>query len=98
MEATQKRLVEKLLNNQLKMRFPDVKIVKTSNAIAVVMGERREIRRRNTVSAICGWETGVCDGENGQGLVRYPMDWQGVKFRGKRPNIKNSPFFQLAAL
>ena len=31
-------------------------------------------------------------------VVRYPMDRQGVKFRGKRPNIKNSPIFQHTAL
>lgn len=49
MKATQKELVEKLLNSQLKIKFPDVKIVKTSNAIAVVMGRLRENRRRNTV-------------------------------------------------
>ena len=53
MKATQKELVEKLLKNdlknQLKIKFPDVKIVKTSNAIAVVMGRLRENRRRNTV-------------------------------------------------
>ena len=49
MKATQKEVVEKLLNNKLKIKFPDVKIVKTSNAIAVVMGRLRENRRRNTV-------------------------------------------------
>ena len=49
MKATQKESVEKLLNNHLKIKFPDVKIVKTSNAIAVVMGKLREVRRRNTV-------------------------------------------------
>ena len=49
MKATQKELVEKLLNKQLKIKFPDVKIVKTSNAIAVVMGKLQDVRRRNTV-------------------------------------------------
>ena len=49
MKATQKDLVDKLLNNTLKIKFPGVKTMKTSNAIAIVMGERREIRRRNTV-------------------------------------------------
>ncbi|KAM0796224.1 hypothetical protein BDR22DRAFT_529612 [Usnea florida] len=49
MKATQKELVGKLLKNHFKIKFPDVKIVKTSNAIAVVMGKLRGIRRRNTV-------------------------------------------------
>ena len=49
MKAKQMGVVEKLLKNQLLMRFPDVKIVKTSNAIAVVMQERQMIQRRNTV-------------------------------------------------
>ena len=42
-------VVEKLFKNQLLMKFPHVKIVKTSNAIAVVMQDRQMIKRRNTV-------------------------------------------------
>lgn len=49
MKAKQMGVVEKLFRNQLLMRFPDVKIVKTSNAIAVVMQDRQMIKRRNTV-------------------------------------------------
>ena len=39
MKATQKELVGKLLKYQLMTKFPDVEIVKTPNAIAVVMGK-----------------------------------------------------------
>ena len=49
MKAKQMGVVEKLFKNQLLMRFPDVKIVKTSNAIAVVVQERQMIKRRNTI-------------------------------------------------
>lgn len=49
MKAKQMGVVEKLFKNQLLMRFPDVKIVKTSNAIAVVMQDKQMIKRRNTV-------------------------------------------------
>ena len=49
MKAKQMGVVEKLFRNQLLMKFPDVKIVKTSNAIAVVVQDRQMIKRRNTV-------------------------------------------------
>ena len=49
MKAKQMGVVEKLFRNQLLMKFPDVRIVKTSNAIAVVAQDRQMIRRRNTV-------------------------------------------------
>lgn len=49
MKAKQMGVVEKLFNSQLKMKFPEVRIVKTSNAIAVVMEDGRKIKRRNTV-------------------------------------------------
>ena len=47
-KAKQIGVMEKLFNNQLKMKFPDVRIVKGSNAIVVVMEEQQKIRRRNT--------------------------------------------------
>lgn len=49
MKAKQMGVVEKLFNSQLKMKFPEVRIVKTSNAIAVVMEDGQKIKRRNTV-------------------------------------------------
>ena len=49
MKAKQMGVVEKLFRNQLLMKFPDVRIVKTSNAIAVVVQDRQMIKRRNTV-------------------------------------------------
>lgn len=49
MKAKQMGVVEKLFKNQLLMKFPNVRIVKMSNAIAVVMEERQKIKRRNTV-------------------------------------------------
>lgn len=49
MKAKQIGVVEKLFKNQLLMKFPDVRIVKTSNAIAVVMEDSQKIKRRNTV-------------------------------------------------
>ena len=48
-KAKQMGVMEKLFNNQLKMKFPDARIVKGSNAIAVVMEEQQKIKRRNTV-------------------------------------------------
>ena len=49
MKAKQMGVVEKLFKNQLQMKFPDVRIVKTPNAIAVVMEDQQKIKRRNTV-------------------------------------------------
>lgn len=49
MKAKQMGVVEKLFKNQLLMQFPDVRIVKTSNAIAIVTDDRQTIKRRNTV-------------------------------------------------
>ena len=49
MKAKQIGVVEKLFKSQLLMKFPGVKIVKTSNAIAVVMEDSQTIKRRNTV-------------------------------------------------
>ena len=49
MKAKQMDYVEKLLRNQLPVRFPDVEVKKTSNAIAIVMRDGQKIRRRNTV-------------------------------------------------
>ena len=49
MKAKQMSVVEKLFKNQLLIKFPDVRIVKTSNAIAVVMEAQPKIKRRNTV-------------------------------------------------
>ena len=49
MKAKQMGVVEKLFRSQLVMKFPDVKIVKASNAIAVVMEDRPKIGRRSTV-------------------------------------------------
>lgn len=49
MKAKQMGVVEKLFNNQLKMKFPYVKIEKASNAIAIVVMDRQRITRRNTV-------------------------------------------------
>ena len=49
LKARQMGVVEKLFRNQLLMRFPDVKIVKGSNTIAVVMKDQQKIKRRNTV-------------------------------------------------
>ena len=49
MKAKQMGVVEKLFKNQLLMKFPDVRIVKGSNAIAVVMEDQQKIKRRNTV-------------------------------------------------
>ena len=42
MKAGQMGTVEKLFKNQLLTKFPDVRIVKTSNAIAVVMDDRQD--------------------------------------------------------
>ncbi len=49
MKAKQMGVVEKLFKNQLPMRFPNVEILRTSNAIAVVMKDGQKIKRRNTV-------------------------------------------------
>jgi len=45
----QMSVVEKLLKNHVVARFPGVKIVTTSNALAIVLEERPGIKRRNTV-------------------------------------------------
>lgn len=49
MKAKQMNMVMKLFKNQLRIKFPDVKIVKTSNAIAIVAEDRPKIKWRNTV-------------------------------------------------
>ena len=49
MKAKQMGVVEKLFKNQLLIRFPHVRIVKSSNAIAVVVEDQPKIKRRNTV-------------------------------------------------
>lgn len=49
MKAKQMGVVEKLFKSQLRTRFPEVRIVRTSNAIVVVMEERPMIARRNTM-------------------------------------------------
>ena len=49
MKAKQMGVVEKLFKSQLLMKFPDVRIVKASNSIAVVMEDPQRIKRRNTV-------------------------------------------------
>lgn len=41
--------VEKLVRNQVLTRFPTVEVVRSRNAIAVVMREGEGLRRRNTV-------------------------------------------------
>ncbi|CAF9912982.1 MAG: hypothetical protein ALECFALPRED_008448 [Alectoria fallacina] len=48
MKAKEIGVVEKLFKNQLLMKFPAVRIVKTSNAIAVVVEGREKIKRRST--------------------------------------------------
>ena len=43
-------MVEKLLKNHVKERFPNVEIVTTGNALAIkVPDERPGLKRRNTV-------------------------------------------------
>ena len=49
MKAKQMNVVEKLFNNHLKLKFPDVEIVKASNVIAAVMKDKQTVKRRNTV-------------------------------------------------
>ena len=49
LKAKQAGVLEKLFRSRLPVRYPGVKIVKTSNAIAVVMEDEHGIRRRNTV-------------------------------------------------
>lgn len=49
MKAKQMGVVEKLFKNKLQIKFPDVEIKKTSNAIAIVMKDKQKIMRRNTV-------------------------------------------------
>lgn len=49
MKAKQMGVVEKLFKSQLLMKFPDVRIVKASNSIAVVMEDPQKLKRRNTV-------------------------------------------------
>ena len=41
--------VEKLMRNQVVGRFPDVSVVTSKDAIAVVVKEGKGLRRRNTV-------------------------------------------------
>ena len=49
LKAKQIGVVEKLFKNQLLMKFPDVRIVKGSNTIAVVKEDEHKFMRRNTV-------------------------------------------------
>ena len=49
MKAKQIGVVETLFKNKLPMKFPNVEILRTSNAIAVVMKDGQKIKRRNTV-------------------------------------------------
>lgn len=49
MKAKQVEYVERLLRNQLPVKFPGVEIRKTSNAIAVVMKDKQKVKRRDTV-------------------------------------------------
>ena len=49
LKAKQMGVVEKLFKTQLLVKFPDVRIVKASNAIAVVLEDPQKIKRRNTV-------------------------------------------------
>ena len=49
MKAKQKGVVERLFNNQLRIKFPDVSIEKGSNAIFFVMKAQQKIKRRNTM-------------------------------------------------
>ena len=49
MKAKQMGVVERLFKNQLLIKFPDVRIVKGPNAIAVVMKDQQKIKRRNTI-------------------------------------------------
>ena len=49
MKAKQMGVVEKLFKNQLLVKFPNVRIVKGSNTIAVVMEDQQKVKRKNTV-------------------------------------------------
>jgi len=49
LQKKQAGAVEKLLRNQVVGRFPDVSLVTTKDAIAVVVKEKGILRRRNTV-------------------------------------------------
>ena len=49
MKAKQVEYVERLLRNQLPVKFPGVEIRKTSSAIAVVMKDELTVKRRDTV-------------------------------------------------
>lgn len=49
LSSKQISVVEKLLKNHVVAKFPKVKIVTTSNALAILLEERSELMRRNTV-------------------------------------------------
>ena len=49
MKEKQMKKVHQLLQNQVPTAFPNVKVVKTSNALAIVWGDRPPLQRRNTV-------------------------------------------------
>ena len=49
MKAKQMDKVHQLLRNQVLTVFPHVKVVKTSNALAIVWEDRPPLKRRNTV-------------------------------------------------
>ena len=49
MKSKQINKVQQLLRNQVLTVFPNVKIVKTTNSFAVVVEERAELKRRNTI-------------------------------------------------
>ncbi|KAK4690983.1 hypothetical protein P7C71_g5923, partial [Lecanoromycetidae sp. Uapishka_2] len=49
LKPRQKSVVEKLFRNYVVAKFPNVKIVTTSNALAIVLEERPGLKRRNTV-------------------------------------------------
>ena len=49
MKEKQMKKVHQLLQNQVPTAFPNVKVVKTSNALAIVWADRPPLQRRNTV-------------------------------------------------
>ena len=49
MKSKQMGVVEKLLRNQVLTKFPNMKVVTTSNTLAVVLEERQQVQRRNTI-------------------------------------------------
>ena len=49
MKSKQMNTVEKLLRNQVLTKFPNVKVMTTSNSLAIVLEERPRLQRRNTI-------------------------------------------------